>query len=113
MNCPRCGGFVTDGQDQYGAYHRCLHCGWRRDIDDAGAQLYPNIEALERKRALRQRPEAQERTREYMRDYRRRPEVRERQREHERRYMQNPEVRERRREYDRLRMRRTRAQSRS
>ena len=26
--CPRCGGFVTDDEDEHGAWIKCLMCGW-------------------------------------------------------------------------------------
>ena len=31
-NCPKCGGFVAQRADCYGAYLSCVNCGWDKDL---------------------------------------------------------------------------------
>ena len=31
-NCPKCGGFVAQQDDRYGAYLSCVNCGWAMNL---------------------------------------------------------------------------------
>lgn len=34
--CPRCRGAVMDEKDEFGAYRRCVQCGWHKATGEPG-----------------------------------------------------------------------------
>ena len=53
--CPRCRGDVHDSQDIYGAYKKCLQCGYMLNVQSTPHEVLRDLEAASQ---ARKRPKA-------------------------------------------------------
>ena len=38
-SCPRCVGDIQSNRDSYGAYKKCLQCGWMEDAEKSSVAI--------------------------------------------------------------------------